>query len=140
VYTDGGSLWSRTIEPDLDGDGLVEACDCNDLDVSQSAPAAIVDSLGGERVATDAHLSWQMPPAAGPGDAFTVLRAASAEAYAGGGGIQCLAVQSEDTDVVDAATPTVGSAFYYVVRVDNGCGTGPLAAGRPAGEAEDCQP
>lgn len=140
VYEDSGALWARAVEPDLDADGLVEPCDCNDLDATQSPPAATVDSLQAAAQTGGTLLSWVAPPDAGPGDAYTVLRAGAADAYDAGGPIECLANRADALEAVDAAVPAAGAAYFYLVRVDNGCGSGPLAFDRPAGEGAACQP
>ena len=131
-------LYTRSLDPDRDQDGLAEACDCNDFDVSQLPPAEIVDSLRLSSQAGATRLAWTAPDGIGPGDAYTTMRAVTPDADTGSGAIECLGGPSPALEVIDPSVPPIGAAFSYVVRVDNGCGSGPLNDGRTAGETRVC--
>jgi hypothetical protein len=131
----GGSCQPGVLR-DADGDGRVDAAcggsDCRDNDaLVWSAPVEVV-SL----VLAAAHLSWTDQGAlAGPGTTYDVVTGTVAP----GGSVNyaaraCLSSVPEPAYDDVRPNPAVGSAYWFLVRGHNACGTGTYgSAGRDTG-------
>lgn len=113
--------------PDLDddADGVTRgSCDCDDGNVeawdTPGEAVSVAWAPGGGTLA----LTWS-PPASPGGSAtvYDVLRSSDAASFQ----IGATCVESDDGSdgsAVDAATPGLGTAFYYLVRAGNACPLG----------------
>jgi hypothetical protein len=112
-------------EADGDGDGWrICSGDCNDADASTwSVPGEVRALLFSSDKTT---LTWTAPSAPGcTNPRYDTLRSAAAGNFVGAG----VCVESDgsgDTTAQDPTNPTVGQAFYYLVRAESGCGSGSL--------------
>jgi hypothetical protein len=117
-------LLGDTCDPDIDGDGVANAQDCQPLDPSQSAPAAEIAGLTLANGATTSVI-WTSLPGNGSsydviGGDLAVLRAAGSSSDAG-----CLADGVPVSSWTDSRPdPANGAGYYYLVRGQNACGGG----------------
>ena len=75
--------------------------------------------------ATKSTVAWDaLPPAAGPTPTYDLMRGSLAEFPVGGKPAETCVATTTATSAGDAATPGVGSGFYYLVRGSNTCGVG----------------
>ncbi|MCH7779926.1 MAG: VCBS repeat-containing protein [Acidobacteria bacterium] len=109
-------------DPDDDNDGVLDAADCDPLDPElQSPPGAVIDLMLSD-VAGLTTLSWS-PPAV-PG-ATTITYDTLASIAASDFSIpSCVeAGDGSDTQALHGVVPGSGAAYYYLIRVNNGCGS-----------------
>ncbi len=109
-------------DPDDDNDGVLDDADCDPLDPGlQSSPGAVID-LTLSDVAGLTTLSWS-PPAV-PG-ATTITYDTLASIAASDFSIpSCVeAGDGSDTQTQHGTVPGSGAAYYYLIRVNNGCGS-----------------
>ncbi|MBZ5637627.1 MAG: hypothetical protein LAO51_02600 [Acidobacteriia bacterium] len=110
--------------PDDDGDGTANICDCSPTD---STVASVPREVTGLWLAADkATVSWDSAaPGAGTGTVHDVLRG-SLDGFPVGAGQDetCLAAGISGASASDAFTPPAGAGFWYLVRGRNTCGTG----------------
>ncbi len=112
---------------DADGDGRTSAVDCDDGNASVwSTPGEARELRLGP--ATSA-LAWSAP--LDPGGTLSALsydtiRSSVASNF--GAGATCVESDGGDTASADAAKPSAGAGFFYLVRAQNACpsGMGPL--------------
>jgi hypothetical protein len=107
-----------------DGDLVADACDCapGDPTVFHAPPEA-----GGLLWASAAGtIVWDsVAGTAGPATVYDVLRGFSGEWPVGTGSSEiCLEPGSADTESIEAESPPVSSAYYYLVRARNTCAAG----------------
>ena len=109
-------------DPDDDNDGVLDDADCDPLDPGlQSPPGAVIDLMLSD-VAGLTTLSWS-PPAV-PG-ATTITYDTLASIAASDFSIpSCVeAGDGSDTQALHGVVPGSGAAYYYLIRVNNGCGS-----------------
>ncbi len=109
-------------DPDDDNDGVLDDADCDPLDPGlQSSPGAVIDLMLSD-VAGLTTLSWS-PPAV-PG-ATTITYDTLASIAASDFSIpSCVeAGDGSDTQALHGVVPGSGAAYYYLIRVNNGCGS-----------------
>src|SRR5262249_48120065 len=110
--------------PDADGDGTADACDCAPADPTASHVPGEVARL--TLAADKMTLSWTSAAGgAGSGTVHDVLRGPISTLPVGSGGESCLASGLAGTTTTDPATPSAGTGFRYLVRGRNACGRGP---------------
>lgn len=112
---------------DADGDGTHNLADCRlDDPAVFAAPGEVAGlSFGDDR----ATLSWiSAAPGAGSGTQHQVLRGVVGELPVGGASDACLASGITSSSIADVTVPPPGSAFWYLVRARNACGTGTYGA------------
>jgi hypothetical protein len=108
---------------DADGDGLDNLADCRPDDPTVFAPPGEVAGLafGSDR----STLSWNSAaPTSGSATEYQVLRGLVAGLPVGGTSESCLVPGTLASSVADADVPVGGTAFWYLVRARNVCGTG----------------
>lgn len=122
-------------QPDLDGDGVGDACD-PDLDgdcagnpsdcapTDGSAFAAATEASGLTAAADRATWTWTALDA-GSGTVYDLARGDLGELRIGSHAAEvCVAAGSATPSGVDPAVPAAGSGFWYLARGRNGCGSG----------------
>jgi hypothetical protein len=112
---------------DADGDGSDNLADCRPEDPSVfSAPGEVAGlSFGADRVT----LSWSpAQPSAGSSTLHQVLRGSVADLPVGAPSEACLVSGTAGASVSDPVLPADGTAFWYLVRAINACGTGTYGA------------
>jgi N-acetylneuraminic acid mutarotase len=110
--------------PDTDGDGTADVCDCGPADPTVFS---VPREATGLRLADDKlRVSWDSAaPAAGSATVHDVLKGMLGEFAVGNGpGETCLAPGIPVTSTSDPSTPPAGSGFWYLVRGRNTCGAG----------------
>ncbi len=89
-----------------------------------SAPLATPDEAVGLAFLSKTTMTWSdLPAACGCIVAYDVLRSANPADFTAPA---CVESDDFDTAAADAATPAVGTAFFYLVRGGNGAGEGTL--------------
>jgi hypothetical protein len=126
-------------QTDADADTYGDACDCDSTNDQVWArpgevPGLILnhDLLGGFTT-----LTWDPPAALGAvaPPVYDVLRSLSPTDFSAAA--SCLESDSDvDRMAVDADALALGSAFYYLVRAENGCPTGPGNLGSDSAGSE----
>jgi len=108
---------------DADGDGRDNLADCRPDDPTVLASPGEVTGLafGADRLT----LSWNSAsPSAGSATEHQVLRGLVTALPAGGASDSCLVAGTPASSLADAELPPSDSAFWYLVRARNTCGTG----------------
>jgi len=124
----------RWVMGTTDGSVTYPGWNLDDIRVLASAPApcagAPAESPGLTFSNDRQTLSWGAAPySGGTTPYYDLLRSGDASDF--GVGSVCLeADDAADRVAVDADLPAVGSVFFYLVRGENGCGSGSLGAGR----------
>ena len=118
-------------DADLDGDGRANTSDCAPADpTAQDPPAAEINgvAVSGAGAAT---LTWTPLGGAPITWTYDLLRGSLQQAHADNSlaAATCLATAVPAAPFSDTAPPAPGDGFYYLVRVRNACGPGPLGAG-----------
>jgi len=112
---------------DADGDGRDNLADCRPDDPTVFASPGEVSGLtvGSDRVT----LSWNSEAVnSGSATQHQVLRGLVADLPVGGASESCLVTGTPTSAIADPAVPPAGSAFWYLVRAKNACGTGSYGA------------
>jgi hypothetical protein len=114
---------------DIDGDGVLDGADCSPLEGGILASPAEVSGLLVGKVASsgEATLSWvSQDTLAGEATCYDIATGLASELKADNGYAQvtCLADDVSDVPYSDARLPALGESFYYLLRAQNGCGTG----------------
>jgi hypothetical protein len=108
------------IDPDDDNDGLDDGLDCAPLDDQNwSAPSAARD-LAVSPAPVD-NLTWAVPVQPGcVTPRYDVLRSLDPSSFMAAG-----CIESDDFDLLasDSGDPGAGQVFFYLVRVENACGS-----------------
>ncbi len=138
--TDGDGL-ADCIDPDDDNDGVADASDCAPLINSVwTAPSEVGPTLmtaaGG---APSAFRFTPIPQA----NVYNVDRGVFNTGGAMGSGATCLLAEVPVWGFNDAASPPVGSSFYYLITSTNRCGEGGpglASSGQPSAIATHCGP
>jgi subtilisin family serine protease len=111
---------------DADGDGTGNLGDCRPADAGAwSVPAPATDLA----VSPSSVVSWLAPDQPGAvAPTYDLLRSTTPSDFTGA---DCVAVDLSGTEAVDSALP--GVVFYYLVRVNNACGStlGSTSGGLP---------
>ncbi len=105
-------------DPDIDGDGVDNALDCSETDGEVwEAPSSVRNlALSGNSTTT---ITWDVPLTVGCVTLkYDLLRTDDPSDFANA---ECL--ETDDTDLTYTETETPASAYYYLVRAENGCGT-----------------
>ena len=111
------------VGPDGDGDGIQNAGDCAPADASAWASPGEV--AGVSFLADKETLSWTSQTAsAGTGTVYDAVRGHLSDLPVGGAGETCVLSGGGTPQVVDSTMPDLETAFYYLVRGRNACGTG----------------
>ena len=116
-----------TTDEDGDADGVGICADCDDMNAGVFAPPGEALNL---RFTSATALAWDAPTSAGgSGVRYDVLRAIGPSDFV----TSTVCLESDDgTDrlATEAATPAIGSAFFYLARAENDCpsGQGPLGS------------
>ena len=120
--------------PDADGDGVPNNEDCRPDDPNLWArPEAGVTDLLLSRSPVTATLTWSRPPDLGgvPGsERYDTLASGDATDFGHPLGF-CPEINGHDLSSTDERVPEPGAAWYYLVRVENDCGTGPVDTDPP---------
>ncbi len=104
---------------DDDGDGFA-GCDCDDGDPESWSPPGPAELLRLEEAKTGTLVRWLEPAIPGATDLrYDVIRSPRPDDFVVGG--VCVVSDGLDLDFVDADVPLPGSAYYYLVRAENGC-------------------
>lgn len=123
--------------PDVDGDGVGDACDCDAGNPAVWSTPGEVRNLILSKSSTPSHsvLQWDVVEASGGAAvAYDTLRSDLAGDFVSDG----VCVESNDgADVIssDASAPLPGAAYFYLVRARNAC-PGSSGSGSP-GTASD---
>jgi len=114
--------------PDADRDGMRDELDCAPGD---GTAFLVPRDVGGERFRSSTLLEWNSAVAgSGSGARYDVVQGLLSQLPPGTGSAETCLVNDASTKTLTAATnPTVGQAFYYLVRASNACGTGTFGAG-----------
>jgi hypothetical protein len=141
--TDAGTVYILVFD-DGDGDGSTDLGDC---DAHNSAVWAIPGEAGDVALSHSqgggtTMITWSAPIEAGATSSslrYDTLRSASPSNFTAAG--VCLETDGTDLGTVDSESPPAGTAYFYLVRVENSCGlgsTGTAAFGsRPPKPAPD---
>lgn len=114
--------------PDGDGDGIANPCDCAATNAGAFEIPGETGQLG-FAPNSKTQLVWAaQASSAGTGTRYDLLRGDVAALRAAGniGGASCRANDLPSAQFTDPDLPAVGSASYYLVRGQNGCGSGSL--------------
>ncbi len=132
-YVQGNSLEQFDVRVGLDesgdndGDGVPNETDCAPYDNTVwASPSQAVSNLKITRAATD-NFSWSMPPSGTWGStalSIDILRSDSPSMF-DGSHATCRAANLSDSTVAftDTAEPMSGNVWFYLLRLENGCGT-----------------
>jgi Thrombospondin type 3 repeat len=106
-------------DPDDDGDGVPDASDCSSVIPSVSQPASPVGStvILARGSGTTGVLSWAAVPRA---LVYNVYRGSRTQPWSYA--MQCLVAETPIPTAQDPETPTLGTAFFYLVSAKNACG------------------
>jgi subtilisin family serine protease len=126
--------------PDVDGDGVADACDCAPSDAGSYDVPGELRALA---LTDESTVVWEsLAREAGDGTVYDLLRG-SLDDLASAGTIasaSCLADGTPASSFADATLPAPNQGYYYVARARNGCGSGGWGAdstGKPRSHA-DC--
>jgi len=109
--------------PDLDDDGVADACDCAVGDITAFELPGEVTHLS--MSVDNATITWYSAIGAGSGTVHELLRGNLGEFPAGSGaGETCIPVVVTESRSEDPTLPISGSGFWYLVRARNACGEG----------------
>jgi len=113
---------ANATQMDGDGDGAGDACDCAPTD---PGAFAVPGEIANVTFAPDeATLIWDSAsPRSGSNTVYDVLKPVNPSVS--GSVAVCLASGVPGATISDLSLPTAGSAFYYLIRGRNVCGTGP---------------
>ena len=123
---DGKVLWhvNDADFADADRDGMRDGLDCAPAD---GTAFVVPREVSGVRFRSASGLDWNGAAAgSGTGARYDVVRG-TLQAGAGGGAT-CLANDAAARTLTDASVPAPGTAFTYIVRASNACGTGTFGA------------
>ena len=113
---------------DADHDGMRDELDCAPGD---GTAFAVPREVSGARFRSGTLLEWNSAVAgSGSGARHDVMRGTLSQLPPGPGSSEtCLANDAPARTLTDAASPALGTGFYYLVRTSNACGIGSLGAG-----------
>jgi len=114
-----------TVDMDDDGDALSECSgDCDDTDVTAWAVPGTVPGL---TFIDQSTMTWNPPaPPGGTAPLYDTLRAALPDGFSSS--LMCVEEADAGTTSTDPDIPSPGEVAYYLVRAQNGCGTGGVGA------------
>src|SRR5262249_23006058 len=104
---------------DADGDGHAAPCDCNEADAtSWGVPTTEATDF---TFTTLTAFGWTTPtdPGGNP-EKYDIFRSSSTA-----GAMGCFQPDLTGNSSTDGGTPAAGGIFYYIVRPQTSCGTGP---------------
>src|SRR5207247_367848 len=110
--------------PDSDADGIADVCDCAPADggAYEVPPQVANDSFDAAQV-----LKWDsLAPFVGSGVHYDLARGLISQLRSDHDfhSASCAANDLGATSFGEASSPPAGDAYYYLVRGQNGCGTG----------------
>ena len=114
-------LFAVPIGPESDGDLVLDACDCAPGDPSVFGGPGEVPGLN---LLDVTNVEWT---AVGPdvgSVSYELLRGDAAGLPVGGLSETCVESGIEATQTTDPQSPPPGTAFYYLIRGENTCGSG----------------
>jgi hypothetical protein len=118
--------------PDTDEDGICDVGDCDQDDPNLWFEPGPAGSLALSRTPTGTTLTWEAPEELGATFVeYDTLRSSSPADF--DGPAICLDSNSSDTTSDDFDTPSSGSTFHYLIRVENAC-PGPGSMGTDSEE------
>ena len=123
-------------QADGDGDGAGDACDCAPADPGSSRLGEVTALVADSSAPGVARLGWASVPGAAT---YQVTRGTLSMLAAGQYGA-CAAEGVADSFWDDAALPTEGSGFTYLVQGIAACGTSSLGSGASAQERINSDP
>lgn len=114
---------------DIDGDGLADAVDCEPLEGGVGAAPGEVGGVVVGKVNSSGltFVAWDsVGPLAGAATCYDIAIGLTSELIADDGYAQvaCLANDVPAASLSHSAVPASGSAYYYLIRGQNRCGTG----------------
>ncbi|MEW5806161.1 MAG: S8 family serine peptidase [Acidobacteriota bacterium] len=115
--------------PDGDGDRMPDSCDCAPSNDTLAIAPPEVRKL--EFLKDHETILWEdISPLTGSSTVFDLLRGFLNDLLSDGSisRASCLANNLPDAHTTDTENPSSGIGFYYLVRAQNGCGTGTLGA------------
>jgi len=126
--------------PDADADGVADACDCASLDPGAFAVPVEVPRTRAVGSAP-ATFTWDSQAGTtGPGTAYTIVTGDAAALRTDGGFASACTLRrgQSRTSLIEARPdPPPGSAFYYLVRAENTCGSGTFGDGSGSPDPRD---
>jgi hypothetical protein len=122
--------------PDTDADGIADDCDCSPGDGgSFDAPGEIA----GDRFSDATTYQWNsLATIAGSGTTYDVVRGLISAPHDAGFMNAAPLERSAGAFYADIDLPPLGDIFYYLVRAQNGCGTGTGARPRAPRTITSC--
>lgn len=107
-------------QTDADGDGAGDACDCAAGDPSTWAVSSVVRDFRISKATTN-NLTWNTPESPGcTTPLYDVLRSTSASEFSTA---TCVPGESNGTDLMASDPTTPGQILFYLIRVENACGS-----------------
>jgi len=120
-------------QTDTDGDGTGDSCDCALANAGLSIPPSEVSVFDVAHDPNGTVFTWSDDSGC-TGGLFDLMRGSLSELPVGSGASEvCLESSLAATNSRDPEDPTIGTAFYYLVRGRSGCGPGTFgfASGGP---------
>ncbi len=118
---------ANTGQQDGDADGFGDVCDCAAGDNQVWARPGEVGTLRLSHTTATGTTTLTWSAVADPGGRSAVYDTIRSDTPAEFEiAATCVESDGSDTTSTDTVTPSAGEAFYYLIRAENSCGTGPL--------------